>query len=462
MEEAGPERVGVDPAPFRGYEEAMALVVKRSLISGCASVAMRKGKVFHSGCWGSADLETGAKFGFDTLCRMVCATKSYVAVAFMALVEEGLASPDDRLDTYIPAFAGVQVRVEGSDRLVAPKRPILLKHLMSHTSGIGYSGDVSDRLEDLDPDTASYQRALNAVISGKTRSLAAFVSQLAKVPLSFHPGYKYQYSFAFDVLGRVVEIVSGKRLDRCLQDYVFGPLGMKSTMWAAPDSQLDRLAAYYANSSTCKSLYGGLKGRKSRGKLCRIDGRSARESHWRKGRQAKVLSGGGYLGYVYGGMLSTVRDTVAFVKMLYNYGKLENGCRLLKKSTVMAMEKNRLSAKTSGDDRVCYLGNIGTYREGSSEYGMGGAACTYWNIDRADETAAVWFTQNCDMPEFDEFTDPKKADMWAVMHQAPSRSSCQSAAAATAALPPRESGNMHGSKGNGAWDGMGEAGARRR
>lgn len=413
MEEVAAARVGVDPAPFREYEQAMESMVKKSVISGCASAVLRKGKIFHSGTWGNADIEAGSEFGFDTLCRMVCATKSYVAVAFMTLVDEGRASPDDRLDKYIPSFANIQVRVEGTDRTVAPKRPILIKHLMSHTSGIGYSGDLGDKPKDLDPDTGAYQRALDGVVSGKIRTLTAFVESIAKVPLSFDPGYKYQYSFAFDVLGRVVEIIMGKSLDKCLMERVFKPLGMKATMWAAPDLQLGRLAAYYANSTTCSKLYGSTKGRNSRGKLCRIDGRSAKESHWRKGKQARVLSGGGYLGYVYGGLLSSVRDTVAFVKMLYNYGRTEDGGRLLKRSTVVAMERNRLQAKTSGTDRVCYLGNIGTYREGTNEYGMGGAACTYWNIDRADQTATVWFTQNCDMPE-----PTKKADMWGVLHQA--------------------------------------------
>merc|ERR1712032_65081 len=168
------------------------------------------------------------------------------------------------------------------------------------------------------------------------------------------------------------------------------------------------------------NLYGSVKGRTSKGKLCRIDGRTAKESNWRKGRSATVLAGGGFLGYISGGLISTVEDTVAFVKMLYNYGRMESGKRMLKKRTVIAMEKNRLRESTSGSDKVCYLGNIGTFREGAHEYGMGGAACTYWNIDRGDETAAVWFTQNCDMPEYADLkgVDPKKADLWNVTHEA--------------------------------------------
>mmetsp|Transcript_74944 Transcript_74944/g.219553 ORF Transcript_74944/g.219553 Transcript_74944/m.219553 type:complete len:474 (+) Transcript_74944:45-1466(+) len=415
-----PLNVGVDPAPFRGYEDAMRALVKSGGISGCASVVLRRGQIIHSGAWGQADIEAGTSFGFDTLCRMVCATKSYVAVALMTLVEEGRASLDDRLDKYIPSFANVLVRSGGTEKMVQPKRPVQLKHLLAHTSGIGYGGDLGDKLEDLDVDTARLQALQNAVVGGKIRNLQTLVDAIAKVPLTFQPGYKYQYSYSFDVLGRVLEVITGKSLDKCLQERVFGPLGMTDTSWAVPDSKLDRLAAYYGNAKTCTHLYGSVKGRKSRAKLCRIDGRTASESHWRKGQESKVLAGGGFLGYLYGGTISTVRDTCRFVSMLYNYGKMENGQQLLKKSTVVAMEKNRLIERTSGSDRVCYLGNIGTFRDGSDEYGMGGAACTYWNIDREDDTAAVWFTQNVDMPEYTDLkgVDPTKADMWAVMHDA--------------------------------------------
>merc|ERR1712217_252418 len=121
-----------------------------------------------------------------------------------------------------------------------------------------------------------------------------------------------------------------------------------------------------------------------------------------------------------GGLVSTIADTAKFTKMLYNYGVMENGKRLLKKATVKAMEVNRLEKKYNGDDRVCYLGNIGTFREGSNEFGMGGAACTYWNICRADDTATVWFTQHVDMPEFEDLkgVDKDKADFWKTLHEA--------------------------------------------
>merc|ERR1712185_209045 len=103
-----------------------------------------------------------------------------------------------------------------------------------------------------------------------------------------------------------------------------------------------------------------------------------------------------------------------------NYGVMENGKRLLKKHTIQEMEKNRLEKKYNGTDRVCYLGNVGCFRDKTDEYGMGGAACTYWNVDRKDETTTVWFTQHVDMPEFADLegVDPDKADLWKLLHEA--------------------------------------------
>eukprot|EP00928_Gymnodinium_smaydae_P015412 TRINITY_DN15698_c0_g1_i1.p1 TRINITY_DN15698_c0_g1~~TRINITY_DN15698_c0_g1_i1.p1 ORF type:complete len:476 (-),score=90.74 TRINITY_DN15698_c0_g1_i1:81-1454(-) len=412
-------KAGVDLATLRGYADSMEKVVRAGAIPGCASVVIRNNEVVHSLKLGFADVEAKTKFDFDTLCRMFCATKSYIAVAFMTLVDEGKASPDDRLDKYVPSFRDPVVRVEGTNKTVPAKRPILLRHLMSHTSGIAYTPDLGEKPEDAD--SAAYQKLQSDATKGAIKNVRAFVDQMAKIPLCDHPGHKYNYSFSFDVLGRVVEVIMGKSLDKCLRERVFDPLGMKSTMWSVPDAQLGRLAACYSGKTTWGHLYGkGHKPIRPRPAMFRIDGKTAKDSHWRKGKHCRVLSGGGFMGYLYGGLVSSVNDTTRFVRMLLNYGVADNGRRLLKKTTVIEMEKNRLRKSVDGDDKVCFLGNIGTYREGTNEYGMGGAACTYWNIDRADGTATVWFTQHVDMPEFDQMkgVDVKKADMWGTLHRA--------------------------------------------
>lgn len=414
-----PRTVGIDPQALKGYEKAMEALVKKGVIPGCASVVFRKGQIVHAGEWGKADVQTGKPFRYDTLCRLVCATKSYVTLAFATLVDEGVLDFDDRLDKYLPAFKHAKVQAADGDTPVGPKSPILLKHLPSHQSGIGYSIDIGEAPEG----RLQKQKAalVEGVMGGKTKTLKAFVDQLAKCPLHFHPGENYTYGYSVDVLGRVLEVVCKTSLDKVLTERVFKPLGMHSTLWAVPDSQLHRLAALYGKSSTWEAMYGdaGVTKVATGQDMVRLDGLTAKESGWTAKRATPVLSGGGFITYDAGGLVSTVADTVRFVQMLLNKGVTANGERLVHEKTLAAMEKNR-AKKSWGQGMSCYLGNVGVFREGGNEFGMGGAACTYWSVDREDEVATVWFTQHVDMPEFEELVgvDAKKADLWGLMHEA--------------------------------------------
>mmetsp|Transcript_52899 Transcript_52899/g.172115 ORF Transcript_52899/g.172115 Transcript_52899/m.172115 type:complete len:508 (-) Transcript_52899:142-1665(-) len=415
-----PRTMGVDPKVLKEYEAAMRTVVKQGCIPGFASAVLRRGQVVHTMAHGHADIEAKQPFGVDTLCRLVCMTKSYVASAFMTLVDEGRADLEDRLDKYLPAFANVKVLPEGSTKGVKPKGPIRLRHIVSHTSGIGYPPDLGEAAEGVIME--SYAKLQQSVKRGAIGSLRAFVERLAKVPLLCHPGETYEYGFSMDVLARVVEVIMGKDIEVCLQERVFGPLGMTSTMWAVDRSDLHRLAACYAGPGTWGNLYGHLKKEvpiTSRKGMCRIDGADAEHSGWRKGRQCRVKSGGGFFGYTCGGLVSTVADTVRFVQMLMSKGMGPDGQRFLKEKTLEVMEQNRLKASW-GKGMACYLGNVGVFRDGGKEFGMGGAACTYWSIDRADDTACIWFTQHIDMPEFGDLkgVNAKRADLWQATYDA--------------------------------------------
>jgi len=418
FEAVDPRSVGIEPAALQDYEEAMQQMVKKGELPGIASIVMRKGKVIHTGAWGLADVEQGTPFGLDTFCRMFCATKSFIATAFFRLVEAGKISPEDRLDKYISAFGNVTVQVEGADSAVPAKSPILLKHLMSHTSGIAYPPDLGEKAED---DVAkAYLKLQQMAAKGTIASLKDLVDGIAKVPLSGHPGSGYYYGFSFDVLARVLEVSTGKSLEKALQELVFKPLGMKDTKWAVARHEVGRLAACYANRTSWKLLYGSSKATlvRPRPKLYRIDGNRALDSHYVDGQQCRVRSGGGFMGYLHGGLVSTVSDTFRFVYMLTKRGVTLNGERFLKANTVAVMERNRVKE----GDPVNFLGNIGVFRtdKANNHYGMGGAACTYWSIDREDDVSIVWFTQHINMPEFEELKgiDAKKADLWALMHEA--------------------------------------------
>ncbi|CAE7536298.1 unnamed protein product, partial [Symbiodinium necroappetens] len=403
---------------------------------------------------GLADMERGIPFTFDTYCRMYCDLRRHSAdVCNLPFVSFDYHSPwchgtfrlSTGLDKYIPEFGKVLVQPEGVDAPVAAKRPILLKHLLCHCSGIAYAPDVDETIED-ESSRAYLQLQQDVSLDALQVKLALpeFLSQI--IPgASDQMSNSYWYGFSFDVLGRVLEVVEKKRLDKVLIETVFEPLGMKHTKWAVRRDELHKLSAChlvtvtgYAHKPTWKKrytlqrtilplpisdcweeLYGQKGGMPSalRPSLVRIDGNTARQSHWLQGQECRVHSGGGFMGYLYGGLAVSAQLLTRHalcrskheVRMLMRKGKLDDGQRFLSSSSVTALEKNRMK---EGVDPVNYLGNIGTYRKNGTEYGMGGAACTmaqtlallqaartYWSIDRADDTATLWFTQHVDMPE---------------------------------------------------------------
>jgi len=156
----------------------------------------------------------------------------------------------------------------------------------------------------------------------------------------------------------------------------------------------------------------------SRPGLIRLDGDRIEDSAWCKGRECKVLSGGGMMGHLQGGLVSTVADTYSFVRMLARRGIASSGQRLLKEETVTAMEEDRKDSGLAGEVRQNLLG--GFQGPSGEDFGTGGAACTYWSVDRKEDTAIVWFTQHVDMQEWADQGALKKeeADLWAVLYNA--------------------------------------------
>lgn len=416
-----PRSVGVDPLRIRKYEAAMKAASRKNVIPGCASVVLRHGKLIHARAFGYADLETKRPFRLDTICRTFCLTKTYVTVAFMMQVEQGKVRLDDPVAKFLPAFADVQVvAARSSDEsrpslLCKPKRVMRMQHLLTHTSGLSYGCGFGE--EPSDATETGYAKLVNAVDQGSVRSLEDFTNRLAKLPLRFHPGDAYAYGFSTDVLGRVLEVLCGKSLEAALADALFRPLGMHDTSFSVPDEKLHRLAACYGNASTWGRLYGSLSGRAprvTRTGLVRLDGDSPEESAWRRGQECKIQSGGGIMGHLQGGLLSTVADTFRFVRMLDMRG-ITNGIRLLQEETIQAMERPRTDSGLANEERQCLLGALAGFS--GKEFGWGGAACTYWSVDRKEGNAIVWFTQHLDMPEWEDqdIVNKEEADIWTVL-----------------------------------------------
>jgi CubicO group peptidase (beta-lactamase class C family) len=391
----------------------MRLACRKGLVAGCASVVLRRGELVQAKAFGFADLEVQRPFRLDSICRVYCVTKTYVTVLFMMLVEQGRARLEDPVSQYIPAFANVEV-VGGAK----PKRVMRIKHLLKHTSGLGYGAGFGAKASS--ETEKSYARLTDALDKGRICSLEDFTNRLAKVPLRFHPGDRYEYGYSTDVLGRVCEVITGMPLSMCLQERLFAPLGMHDTGFAVPDEKLPRLAALYANQTTWNNLYGKSSGKRpciSKPGLVRVDGNRPEESAWRKGQESKVISGGGFMGRNEGGLVSTVADTSRFVRMLVRRGVGWNGHRVLKEETLAMMEEQQLDPALAKEEKQCMFGALGGFS--GEEFGWGGAACTYWSLDRKAENAIVWFTQHLDMPEWEDqkIVAAAKADIWTVLHK---------------------------------------------
>ena len=276
---------------------------------------------------GKQDIEADIDMSPDTIFRIASMTKPITSVAVLMLCDEGLVRLTDPVSKYIPEFADPAVL--GSDpqdgKTIPAKRQITIKHLLTHTSGLTYHWNR--RLGQM------YQEA--GITHGLLQDdsvLAVKMSRLARLPLLHQPGEAWEYGLSVDVLGRVVEVASGKTLEEFFEQRIFGPLEMKDTHFFIPAEKMGRLAAVYAPKPE-----GGLK---------RLDSEPVVEGsmvysadHPYRGRR-RYFSGGG-------GLCSTVGDYLRFSQMLLNGGTLD-GVRLLKPNTVRLMTRDHVGRLNKG------------------------------------------------------------------------------------------------------------------
>ena len=353
-------------------------------IAGCQVAVLRRGSLAHFSSLGYADRERQVPVRDDTIWRIYSMTKPVTGVALMTLYERGMFQLTDPVSRFIPEWAGLKVAEgarNGAPQLVDPIRPMNVRDLMMHMSGIGYGPENAD----LDP----------ALIGGRNRApslldadLETMVRRLASTPLRFHPGAHWLYSLGIDVCGRLVEVLSGRRFDEFLSSEIFGPLGMDDTGFHVPEVDAHRFAASYA--------------RNSRKELILVDDPAA-SSYLHPPR---FLSGGG-------GLVSTTTDYLRFCQMLLGRGELE-GRRVLGSKTVELMTLNHLPgggelgdfALSGGYGEVGFDGmglgltmavNGGPVASGvigsKGEYSWGGAASTIFWVDPAEELIVVFMTQ---------------------------------------------------------------------
>lgn len=331
---------------------------------GAITMILRNGRIVDWRAYGLRDVENRLPMERDTIVHIYSMTKTITSVAVMMLVEEGRLSLDDRVEKYIPEFKSLKVYRGGTverPELEDLARPITVKHLLTHTSGLTY-GWGNDNV------SALYRKAdpLGA------RSLKEFIERLSRLPLAFQPGERYEYSVSIDVLGYLVEVVSGEPFDQFVEKRITGPLKMTDTHFRLPEAKRPRLAKIYSRRE---------------GKLV---------------TQPGLQTGG----VPYGGMglYSTIGDYARFAQMLLNGGQLD-GVRLLGRKTVDLMTMNHLAGlprpTIGGDDADGFgLGGavrIDVARSGrpTSEglFGWNGAASTFFRIDRRERLALLVFMQ---------------------------------------------------------------------
>jgi CubicO group peptidase (beta-lactamase class C family) len=360
-------------------------------IAGCQVAVARRGHVGYFRSFGSRDLERSLPVEEDTIWRIYSMTKPITGVALMSLYERGMFQLSDRVSRFIPAWRDLKVRelaADGSERLVEPERPMTVRDLLMHMSGLGFAGGQT--LQELfSPDNTEAGRGFTPGLRrGPTATLASMVEHYASYPLEFHPGRHWLYTVSTDICGRLVEIMSGQRFDDYLREVIFEPLRMTDTGFQVPDDKADRFAACYLRNSAKK--------------LVLVD--DPQRSGYRQ--EPSFLSGGG-------GLVSTTGDYLRFCQMLLGGGELD-GVRILGRKTVELMSANHLPggadlrsfAMAGGYGEVGFEGMgfgltvavaqspAATQVIGSpGEYMWGGAASTIFWVDPAEDMTVVFMTQ---------------------------------------------------------------------
>ena len=236
-----PAEVDISEARLARIAPVMNDYVKENRLPGIMTLLQRRGKVVHFEKFGLMDIEAGRPMAEDGIFRIYSMTKPVVSFALMMLYERGLLSLKDPVAKYIPAFAATQV-AGGSHALgltLTEQKPVMnIHHLLTHTSGLSYGWFFDNPVED-------HYRKVAPNLFQREQTLAEVVDQIAALPLLYQPGTQWRYSYASDVLGRVVEVIAGKPLAQFLEEEIFQPLGMVDTAFHVSADKLDRLAPTY-------------------------------------------------------------------------------------------------------------------------------------------------------------------------------------------------------------------------
>lgn len=362
---AVPEEVGMSAARLERIAPAMQRWVDNGKIPGALTMIARAGKLVHFEKVGRQDIASATPIEFDTIFRIYSMTKPITSVAVMMLYEEGHFQLTSPVSEFIPAFKDMKVYANHGDAVVDVERELTIKHLLTHTSGLIYGGDWIHPIND------RYREA--TFFAG---DLAHMVNELGKIPLLHQPGDAWNYGMSTDVLGYLVEVVSGMPFAEFLKTQILNPLGMVDTDFSVPVEKAERYATVYEPTED--------------------HGIQVLENPPVSKDSLSFHHAGG------AGLQSTAADYLRFCQMMLNEGEL-NGNRLLGRKTVELIRMNHISddwqplwrsgcgfglgfAVVTNVAETHSLGSVGTYSWG------GLASTTFW-IDPVEDLIAIFMTQ---------------------------------------------------------------------
>ena len=355
---APPASVGLSAERLARMRRAMQGYVDRAELAGAVMLVARDGRLAELSAVGQQDRERQVPMRTDTLFRIASQTKAITSVAVLLLYQEGRFLLTDQISGFLPEFKGPKVLVPGKDgtapQLVAVERGITIRDLLTHRSGITYgfldNGPVGD---------AYRKERVTDGLSSPEMSLADNMTRLSRAPLVSQPGREYRYGLNTDVLGRLVEVVSGQPLDVFVRERLFRPLGMDDTAFVVPDAKWPRLSVVYTGAEG-----GGLRPMKDPESFDLLV-----MSPWDYYRPSKkYLSGGA-------GLVSTAADYARFLEMLRRGGEL-GGSRLLSPKTVELMTASHTTTSPAG--------RLG----GGKSSGWGWTSSSIWGLRRSSDRSA--------------------------------------------------------------------------
>lgn len=410
MTPAAPEDLGFDPQRLNRITNWMQSYVDARKFAGCSVLIARQGREVFFSSVGARNVEKDLPFERDTVVRIYSMTKPIASTMLMILAERGLFHLEAPVSDFIKEFNEMQALIPAASALdqTEPCTTPTLHQLLTHTSGLSYA---------FNPGLLGQLMAERGIGFAPDRvGLAAECARLAELPLAFQPGARWNYSTGIDVIGRVIEVVTGQSLDQALREHIFEPLGMSTTGFTVPQGVGDQFASLYTPLDGDSFALGASP---TGGDTLRcVDTYHDSPFH-----NTTCLSGGG-------GLVGTIDDYMAFAELLRQGGTL-NGERLLSPKTVSFMQRNHLPGDIAslGPDSFAEMPMDGmgfgiggavvidparARTPGSvGDYGWGGMASTYYWSDPVHALSVVFFTQLSPSSSY-----PNRAQLKALVHGA--------------------------------------------